>query len=106
MSAPLHQRLLIVTGKGGVGKTTVAAALALASARSGLKTLVCEVNTRERIAPLLGKSESGPTIARLDENLWSVDLRPAEALKEYALMTLRFESIYNAVFENRLVRYF
>jgi anion-transporting ArsA/GET3 family ATPase len=106
MSALHQQRLLVVTGKGGVGKTTVAAALALASARRGLKTLVVEVNTKERISALLGRAEVGPTIASLDENLWAVDVRPAEAMREYALMIVKFESIYNAVFENRLVRYF
>ena len=68
MSALSQQRLLVVTGKGGVGKTTVAAALALASARKGLKTLVVEVNTKERITALLGRPEVGPTIGSLEEN--------------------------------------
>jgi hypothetical protein len=106
MSALAHQRLLIVTGKGGVGKTTLSAALALASARRGLRTLVCEVNTKERVTQLLGRPEVGAEIGSLEENLWAVDVRPAEALREYALMILKFESIYNAVFGNRLVGYF
>lgn len=101
-----HQRLLIVTGKGGVGKTTLSAALALGSAQRGLKTLVCEVNTKERVTTLLGRPEVGPEIGSLEENLWAVNLRPAESMREYALMVVKFESIYNAVFENRLVRYF
>jgi Anion-transporting ATPase len=100
------ERLLIVTGKGGVGKTTVAATLALGSARAGLRTLVCEVNAKERITTLLGKAEVGPNVTCIEENLWAVDVRPHEAMREYALMILKFESIYNAVFENRLVRYF
>ena len=107
MNASLaNKRLVIVTGKGGVGKTTVAAALALDFARAGLRTLVCEVNAKERIAPLLGRPAVGPQVTSLEENLWAVNVQPYEAMREYALMIVKFESIYNAVFENRLVRYF
>ena len=100
------KRLLVVTGKGGVGKSTVAAALAVQSAREGLRTLVCEVNAKERISQLLGRPEVGPEVTAIDENLWAVNVRPQEAMREYALMMLKFESIYSAVFENRVVRYF
>ena len=101
-----EQRLWVVSGKGGVGKSTVSAALALASARSGKKTLVCEINTEERISGFLGKPEVGPEVRPLEENLWAVNVRPEEAMREYALMVLRFQTVYRAVFENRFVRYF
>ena len=106
MAVLTDKRLLVVSGKGGVGKSTVAAALAVASARAGLRTLVCEVNAKERVTVFLGKPEVGSKIGLLEENLWAVDVRPHEAMREYALMILKFESVYNAVFENRLVRYF
>lgn len=102
----LEKRLIVVTGKGGVGKSTLAAALALESARSGRRTLVCEVNAKERISQLLERPEVGPEVTALEENLWAVNVRPQEAMREYALMMLKFESLYSAVFENRVVRYF
>jgi anion-transporting ArsA/GET3 family ATPase len=50
-SRPLLERqLLFVTGKGGVGKTTVAAALAELAARRGLRTLVCEMDAKGALA--------------------------------------------------------
>jgi anion-transporting ArsA/GET3 family ATPase len=106
MAGLLDKRLWIVSGKGGVGKSTISAALALRSARAGRRTLVCEVNTQERISRLLERPLAGPNVTLLEENLWAVDVRPQEAMREYALMTLRFETIYKTVFENRLVRYF
>lgn len=106
MAGLLDKRLWIVSGKGGVGKSTISAALALRSARAGRRTLVCEVNTQERISRFLERPPAGPNVTLLEENLWAVDVRPQEAMREYALMTLRFETIYKTVFENRLVRYF
>jgi anion-transporting ArsA/GET3 family ATPase len=106
MAGLLDKRLWIVSGKGGVGKSTISAALALRSARAGRRTLVCEVNTQERISRFLERPKAGPNVTLLEENLWAVDVRPQEAMREYALMTLRFETIYKTVFENRLVRYF
>ncbi len=100
------RRLHIVTGKGGVGKSTVTAALALAAQREKKRVLVCEVTAKERVASLLGAPDCGPEVKRIDESIWSVHVRPAEAMREYALMVVRFRAIYNAVFENRLVRYF
>ena len=106
MDALLDRRLLVVTGKGGTGKSTLSAALALIGARQGKKVLVCEVVARERVSDFFGKPPSGPQIRELMPNLYSVHVRPREAMREYALMTLRYRAIYTAVFENRVVRYF
>lgn len=53
----LLRRLLLLTGKGGVGKTTVAAALAVASARRGKRVVLCEVEGANQLGPLF---ETGP----------------------------------------------
>ena len=103
----LDRRLAIVTGKGGVGKSTVTAALALLAAREGKRVLVCEVNApQERIAPLLGAPPAGAAIRAARPGIWTVNVSPPQAMREYGLMVLRFKTIYDAVFENRLVRYF
>ena len=99
-------RLRIVTGKGGVGKTTVAAALAIAEAKRGRRTLIAETNGRDRVSAVLGVSPAGPEIRAVRERLWAVDMNPRAAIHEYARTLFRFESIVNVVFENRVVRRF
>jgi hypothetical protein len=102
----LDRRLVIVTGKGGVGKSTVAAALALAAVERGKRVLVCEVNAQERIAPLLGGAPSGPVIHEVRPGLSTVNVMPAESMREHGLEIVKFRAIYDAVFENRLMRHF
>ena len=108
MSEPalLQRRLVVVTGKGGTGKSTVSAALALAAARRGKKVLVCEVVARERVADFFGRPPSGTQIRELLPNLYSVHVRPREAMREYALMTIKYETLYKIAFENAAARYF
>jgi Anion-transporting ATPase len=102
----LEHRLLIVTGKGGVGKSTISAALALLAAGRGKRVLVCEVNAQGRVAPLLGAPVSGGEPHQAVPGVFTVDVTPRDAMREYGIMVLKFRSIYDAVFENRLVRYF
>jgi anion-transporting ArsA/GET3 family ATPase len=85
----LDRRLLFVTGKGGVGKTTIAAALGqLASAR-GLRTLLCEVDAKGNLA---GAFETGPTAfaeREIQPGLWAMSMDTEASLKEYLRLQLR-----------------
>jgi anion-transporting ArsA/GET3 family ATPase len=101
-----YPRVRIVTGKGGVGKTVVATAIAVAEARAGRRTLLAEVNGRDKVAALLGCKPVGSNMRELYDRLHVVDMNPRAAIREYALLTFRFQAVYNAVFENRLVRRF
>ena len=106
MPALLDRRLVVVTGKGGTGKSTISAAVALAAARRGKKVLVCEVVAKERVADFFGRPPSGTQIRELVPNLYSIHVRPREAMREYALMILKYETLYRIAFENAAARYF
>lgn len=109
MQSLFERRLLIVTGKGGVGKSTLSAALALAAHAQGKRVLCCELGVTRRLPPLLGhhpRDKSGETMEEVRPGLYTQAIRPEPAMREYALMKLKFQTIYRAVFENRLVRAF
>ena len=103
MASPLlDRRLIVVLGKGGVGRRTVAAALAGELARAGKRTLLYETNANDRFGPYFGKPPVGTDATELAPNLWAVNATPATALEEYGLMILRWKSVYEMVFENRV----
>ena len=78
------RRLLYVTGKGGVGKTTVAAALGLAAAEAGRRTIVCEVAEQDRVSRAFQREGVvAETEVELAENLWAITIDPSRALQEW-----------------------
>jgi hypothetical protein len=101
------RRLLIVAGKGGAGRTTVAAALARAAVREGKRVLLAQTNAPPRLAHLLGYPESiGAEIVAVGDRLWAVNMNQRAALREYMLKVLRYQTVYRALFENRAMRSF
>lgn len=84
-------RVVIVAGKGGVGKTTVTAALARAAARQGRRALIVEVEGKSGLASMYGAEDLGydeVTLAEADDPPGSGDVRartltPDEAMLEY-----------------------
>ena len=89
MTDLLDRRLVFVTGKGGVGKTTIAAALALLAAHRGKRTLVCEVDDKGNLADFF---ETGRTAFRpreIQPGLWAMSMDTEESLREYLNLNLR-----------------
>jgi anion-transporting ArsA/GET3 family ATPase len=104
----LHDlRLAILAGKGGVGRTTVAAALARAAAADGRRVLIAQTESADRLAKLFGRTDAiGPDLVTVAPGIDAVNMTPKSALHEYGLMVLRYETVYRALFENRAVRGF
>lgn len=91
-------------GKGGVGRSTLSAALGLAYARMGKRTLIVELDTEESIPFLFGRPRSGYTPGELAPNLFSLNITPPEAQKEYGMLKLRSKTAYRLVFETELMK--
>jgi anion-transporting ArsA/GET3 family ATPase len=100
------RRFLIVTGKGGVGKTTVAAAYATALASQGKRVLVAMCNAKERLSTMLGSDLVGDNVIAVGANIWAVNMTPEIALEEYGMMTLKSKALYSVLFDNKYVRVF
>jgi anion-transporting ArsA/GET3 family ATPase len=87
MHAPLPDlldpRLLFVTGKGGVGKSTVAATLALTGVHSGRRTCLVEVEGRQTMAKLFGTQPWDFTEREFRPGLWGLSIDPEASLREY-----------------------
>ena len=85
----LDRKLIFVTGKGGVGKTTIAASLAWLGASRGKRTLVCEVDAKGNLSDFF---ETGPT--RFEEReiapkLWAMSMDTEASLKQYLSLQLK-----------------
>jgi anion-transporting ArsA/GET3 family ATPase len=97
--------LLVVTGKGGVGKTTVAAALGLLAARQGRRTVVCEVAQQERLAGLFGARDVGHGEVELAPGLFSVSVQPERAMHEWLRHQLKSGALAGLLGHSRLFGY-
>lgn len=103
---PRDLRFVIVVGKGGVGKTSVSAALAVALARQQRRVLVAMCNAKERLSQLMQVEPIGPEIRQVAPGIDAVNMEPGAALEEYGMMILKVRALYKVVFENRLVASF
>jgi anion-transporting ArsA/GET3 family ATPase len=92
MATLLDRRLVLVTGKGGAGKTTVAVALGLVAARRGKRVVLCEVAGRDRMS-------------RLVPELTTVSVDPDEAKREWLRYQLKSRTLAGALGASSLFQY-
>jgi anion-transporting ArsA/GET3 family ATPase len=101
----LDRRLVFVTGKGGVGKTTVAAALGVAAARAGKRTLVCEVADQERLAAAFGIPPAGFSEVEVEPGLSAFSVNPDDAIAEWLRYQLRSRTLAGLLGGSRIFQY-
>jgi Anion-transporting ATPase len=105
MPGVLDRRLIYVTGKGGVGKTTVAAAMGLAGARSGRRTMVCEVSEQERITGIFGHPPAGFAETEVEEGLSAFSINPEDAKEEWLRDQLHSGRLAGLLNHSRIFQY-
>jgi anion-transporting ArsA/GET3 family ATPase len=89
VSALLDLKLVFVTGKGGVGKTTVASALALFASQRGKRVLICEVDAKGDVAGFYEAPPTGFTEREVLPGLFAMTMDTEASLREYLKLQLR-----------------
>ncbi len=102
----LDRRILVVAGKGGVGKSTFAAAIALNAARAGLKTLLLGSDAREGLSHCLGTSKLVYKTRLVEPNLWATNISGRESLEEFLILKLKVKLLYDQLLKRDLFHYF
>jgi anion-transporting ArsA/GET3 family ATPase len=106
MTSVFARRLHFVAGKGGVGKTTVAAALARMLAESGRRTLAIEMDTGGRLAAMLDAKVSIGTPTPVAPNLSVASIDGRVALEEYLGLIIPVKRLLSTIFSSRIYQYF
>lgn len=107
LAALFARRLLIVTGKGGTGKTTLAAALGLLASRQGLDTVVIELGQTAALPHLLSadpgalQGDDGRHPLEVAPHLFILRISPEIALTEYLELQLHIRALVHRVIQHR-----
>ena len=99
-----NPQILFVTGKGGVGKTSISLMLGLAQAKKGIRTIIVQTHGAQQISSFFDKPRCEYIPQEIYPNLYVMSITPAQAIEEYALQQLKFRKVYEVIFENRFAK--
>ena len=98
-------RIHVVCGKGGVGKTTVSAALAVVAARQGRAVCVAEVDGKGSLPHLFGADQPSYRPSELSPGVWALNILPEDALAEYLRVQYHMRHISRILTSTHFVDY-
>jgi anion-transporting ArsA/GET3 family ATPase len=98
--------MVFVTGKGGVGKSVVSAALALRARSLGLRPVLFECDSPARLSLLPEGRPVKDSISEVAPGILGINQRSDEAIRDYAASTLPSKTVADLLFENRVARLF
>jgi anion-transporting ArsA/GET3 family ATPase len=105
MTELIDKRLVFLTGKGGVGRSTVALVLGLAAAARGKRTIVCEVGAQEHASRVFRRAKIGFHEVELADDLWTISIDPDDSMREYLLLQLKVRAMGDLLTRSRIFTY-
>jgi arsenite-transporting ATPase len=100
------RKLLFVTGKGGIGKSLVSAALAQAAAAAGRRVLIVESSARDQLAPLFGLEPVGHVETEVSRGISCINLNATGNFQEYVTKYLGQSRLFETVLSHRVIQSF
>jgi anion-transporting ArsA/GET3 family ATPase len=101
----LDKRLVFVTGKGGVGKSTISIALGLAATARGKRTIICEISSQENASRVFRRAKVGFHEVEVADDLWAISVDPDESMREYLLLQLKVRAMRDLLVRSRIFNY-
>jgi anion-transporting ArsA/GET3 family ATPase len=102
LGAVFDRRFLFITGKGGVGKSLISAALAVRAARQGERTLWVEMSESPRGGHFFSGFEPRYALAPVRDQLWGMNLRVQPAIEEYLSVAFKIPLLTRLIARNTL----
>ncbi len=106
LSAIFERRLVLVTGKGGIGKSLVSAALGQAAAAQGKRVLLLEFGAVDQLAPLFGVESIGHERREVSPGLFCANINPQANFKDFIVKYLGQQKLFDRVISHRMIQTF
>lgn len=101
-----QKKVILLTGKGGIGKSLTAASLSQYAVEHGKKVCLVESNSQEQLAPLFRQSKIGHNLTEVLPNLHVINLNPQDNFRDFVVLHLGFAKLFEKVFTKTLVKSF